>query len=190
MCNFRLTLSMICLCRKMRHKGGRYEFFLLNRSLVCSCPWDRHARRLSLRDDPESHFKEDFTILFHKNLTQSRYFFVYLFSENHLFVAYFASACKVFFKDKSDFYHKDISRVYQKQNLALSWFKPASTLCSKYEWLCEFEKDLKVFRYGFSETIPIFFIGFSANILMFYIQKMNCVSHGFMAVRIDLKNLA
>ena len=117
-------------------------------------------------------------------------FFVYLFSENHLFVAYFAPACKVFFKDKSDFYHKDLSRVYQKQNLALSWFKPASTLCSKYKWWCEFEKDLKVFRYSFSETIAIFFICFSANILMFYIQKMNCTSHECMAVRINLKNLA
>ena len=43
-----------------------------------------------------------------------------------------------------DFYHKDLPRVYQKQNLALSWFKPASTLSSKYECWCEFEKDLKV----------------------------------------------
>ena len=29
LCNFRLTLSMICLYRKIRHKWLRYEFFLL-----------------------------------------------------------------------------------------------------------------------------------------------------------------
>ena len=64
-----------------------------------------------------------------------------------------------------DFYHKDLPRVYQKQNLALSWFKPASTLSSKYECCSEFEKDLKVFRYSFSETIPIFLIRLTANIV-------------------------
>ena len=63
------------------------------------------------------------------------------FSANHLFVASFASKCKPLDKDQSDFYHKDLVRVYQKQNLALSWFKPASTLSSKYECWCEFEKD-------------------------------------------------
>ena len=41
------------------------------------------------------------------------------YSENHLFVAYFTSTCKVLLKDKSDFYHKDLSRVKQRQNLAL-----------------------------------------------------------------------
>ena len=45
---------------------------LQNRSLAFSCPCDRHAGRLSLRDDPESHFKEDCIILFHKNKTESR----------------------------------------------------------------------------------------------------------------------
>ena len=53
--------------------------FLQNRSLLCSCLRDRHARRLSLRDDPESHFKEDCTILFHKNQTLSRYFFLSIY---------------------------------------------------------------------------------------------------------------
>ena len=42
---------------------------LQNRSLVCSCPWDGHARRLPLRDDPKSYFKEDCTILFLNNET-------------------------------------------------------------------------------------------------------------------------
>ena len=111
-----------------------------NRSLRCSCPWDRHVRRLSVRDDPKSHFKEDCTIFFIR-ICQSRFFLVDLFSEKHLSVAYFVSKCKLFDKDESDFYHKDLIR---KQNLALSWFKPASTLSSKYECWCEFEKDLKL----------------------------------------------
>ena len=145
---------------------------LQKRSLVCSCPCDRHARRLPLRDDPKSHFKEDCTVLFHKNKTVEifflvDFFLVDFFSVKRLFVAYFASKCKLFDKDKSDFYHKDLLRVYQKQNLALSlsWFKPASALIWKYEYWCDFEKDLEVFQYSFSETIPIFLIRLCANIV-------------------------
>ena len=114
---------------------------LQNRSLICSCPWDRHVRRLYLRDDP---------ILFH-----TRYFFVDFVSEKHSFVAYFESKCKLLDKDESDFYHKDEVRVYQKQNLALSWFKPASTLSSKYECWCEFEKDLKLLPLSNNERICV-----------------------------------
>ena len=69
---------------------------------------------------------------------------VYFVSEKHLFVAYFGSKCKLLEKDESDFYHEDLVRIYQKQNLVLSWFKPASTLSSNYECWCEFEKDLKL----------------------------------------------
>ena len=47
---------------------------LQNRSLNCSCPWDCHKRRLSLRDDPKSHFKKDCTVLFHKNKTVEIFF--------------------------------------------------------------------------------------------------------------------
>ena len=111
-----------------------------NRSLRCSCPWDRPVRRLSVRDDPKSHFKEDCTIFFHTNKSV-KIFLVDLFSEEHLSVAYFVSKCKLFDKDESDIYHKDLIR---KQNLALSWFNPASTLSSKYKCWCEFEKDLKL----------------------------------------------
>ena len=116
-------------------------------------------------------------------ISQSRYFLV---AEKHLFEASFASKCKLFDKDDSDFYHKDLVRVYQKQNLALSWFKPASTLSSKYECWCEFEKDLKVFRYSFSETIPIFFIRLTANIVNVLHSKdaKKCM------VRINLEKLA
>ena len=53
-------------------------------------------------------------------IRQSRYFLADFVSEKHLFVAYFASKCKLLDKDQSDFYHKDLLRVYQKQNLALS----------------------------------------------------------------------
>ena len=85
-------------------------------------------------------------------ISQSRYFLV---AEKHLFEASFASKCKLFDKDDSDFYHKDLVRVYQKQNLALSWFKPASTLSSKYECWCEFEKDLKLLPLSNNERIAI-----------------------------------
>ena len=164
---------MICLYRKMRRKWVRYSFLLFPVCfrivvLVCSCPWDRHARRLTLRDYPEGHFKEDCTILFHKNKTQSRYFLsIYFLKITYLWRTLRRHARCFFFLKISlhDFCHKDLPRVYQKQNLALSWFKPASTLSSKYECCSEFEKDLKVFRYSFSETIPIFFIRLTANIV-------------------------
>ena len=67
---------------------------LQNRSLVCSCSRDRHARTLSLHDNPKSHFKEDCTILYYKNKTLG-YFFVNFVQE---FVGYFASNCKMFEK--------------------------------------------------------------------------------------------
>ena len=82
----------------MLHKCVRYDFFLSNllqnRSLVCSCSRDRHARSLSLYDDPKSHFKEDCTIFYYKNKTLG------YFSVNfvHEFVGYFASNCKMFEK--------------------------------------------------------------------------------------------
>ena len=90
--------------------------FLQNRSLVCSCPWDHHARRLSLRDDPESHLKEDCIILFHKNQTQSRYFL----SAYHLFVAYFASKCEVFFSKISLIFATKIYQAFIKNRTQLS----------------------------------------------------------------------
>ena len=80
----------------MRHKCVPYDFFLFNllqnRRLVCSSSRDRHARNLSLRDDPKSHFKEDCTILCYKNKTLG------YFSVNfvHEFVGYFASNSKMF----------------------------------------------------------------------------------------------
>ena len=78
-------------------------------------------------------------------ISQSRYFFGrFRFFRSFLFVASIASKCELLNKDQSDFYHKDLVRVYQKQNLALSWFKPASTLTSKCECWCEFEKDLEL----------------------------------------------
>ena len=49
---------------------------LQNRSLNCSCPGDRHVRRLYLRDDPKSHFKEDWTILFDTNKSVGIFFLV------------------------------------------------------------------------------------------------------------------
>ena len=158
---------------------------LQNRSLVCSCPWDRHARRLSLCDDPEVHDKEDCTIYL-RNKTQSRYFWSIYFLKITYLWRTLRRRARCFFKDKSDFYHKDLPGVYKKQNLALSRFKPASTLSSKYECWCEFEKDLKVFRYSFSETIPIFFFRLSASIVNVLHSKdaKKCM------VRINLEKLA
>ena len=75
-------------------------------------------------------------------ISQSGYFFGRF--RFFLFVASFASKYNLLDKDQSDFYHKDLVRVNQKQNLALSWFKPASTSSSKYECWCEFEKDLEL----------------------------------------------
>ena len=119
-------------------------------------------------------------------IRQPRYFLVDFLSEKHLFVAYFASKCKLLDKDESEFYHVDILRVYQKQNLALSRFKPASTLSSKCECWCEFEKDFEVFRYSCSETIPLFCIRLSTNIVNVSLSKvarkfeLKYTSHGGM----------
>ena len=120
-CNLRLTLSMICLYRKMRQKGVRYESFLFPVCFrivvlfavvleivtqgVCLCVT---TPRATSRKIAPFYFIRD------------NYFLVDFVPEKHLFVAYFASKCKLLDKDKSDFYHKDLLRVYQKQNLALS----------------------------------------------------------------------
>ena len=119
-------------------------------------------------------------------IRQSRYFLADFVSEKHLFVAYFASKCKLLDKDESEFYRKDILRVKQKQNLALSRFKPASTLTSKCECWCEFEKDFEVFRYSFSENIPLFCIRLGTNTVNVSHSKvarkfeLKCTSHGGM----------
>ena len=81
--------------------------------------------------------------------SQSGYFFGRF--RFFLFVASFASKCNLLDKDQSDFYHKDLIRVNQKQNLALSWFKPASSSSSKYECWCEFEKDLVAAQKNFKK---------------------------------------
>ena len=148
LCNFRLTLSMIDLCRKMRRVSVCvcYEFFcnlLQNRCLKSSCPWDRHVRRLYLRDDPKSHFKEDRTISFHTNKSVKIFFCSISFLQSTCLLRPLRRNPNRLIK-MSDFYHKDLVKVYQKQNLALSWFKPTSTLSSKYECWCEFEKDLQL----------------------------------------------
>ena len=163
---------MICLYRKMRHKGVRYESFLFPVCFrivvlfavvleivtqgVCLCVTTPRATSRKIAPF---------------NFIRDNYFLVDFVPEKHLFVAYFASKCKLLDKDQSDFYHKDLLRVYQKQNLALSlslslsWFKSASALIWKYECWCEFEKDLEVFQYSFLETIPIFFIPLSADVV-------------------------
>ena len=183
---------MICLYRKMRHKWVRYEFFKFTvcfRSVVLFavvlaivtqgvCLYVTTPRATSRKTAP----------FYFTRIRQSRFFLVDFVSVKHLFVAYFASKCKLFDKDKSDFYHKDLLRVYQKQNLALSlsWFKPASALIWKYEYWCDFEKDLEVFQYSFSETIPIFLIRLCANIVNVLHSKvatkfkLKCTSRGSM----------
>ena len=95
LCNFRLTLSMIDLYRKMRHR--------------CVCVMNSFdlyftPRAISSKTSP----------FYFIRISQSRYFLV---AEKHLFEASFASKCKLFDKDESDIYHKDLIR---KQNLALS----------------------------------------------------------------------
>ena len=135
----------------------------------------------------------------HKNQTRSKYF-VFLFSENHLFVAYFASTCKVFFfKDQSDVYHKELPRVHQKQNLALSLSLDLNQLVLQAQNTsvgATLRKTLRCFDTLFSETIPIFFIRLSANILNVLHSKdaikfkLKCASHECMAVRINLEKLA
>ena len=87
----------------------------------------RHVvRRLYLRDDPKSHFKEDWTILFHTNKSVKIFFWSISFLQITCLLrplrrnAEMQEKCKPLDKDQSDFFHKDFVRVYQKQNLALS----------------------------------------------------------------------
>ena len=104
MCNLRLTLSMICLYRKMRQKGVRYESFLFPVCFrivvlfavvleivtqgVCLCVT---TPRATSRKIAPFYFIRD------------NYFLVDFVPEKHLFVAYFASKCKLLDKDMSDF---------------------------------------------------------------------------------------
>ena len=114
------------------------------------------------------------------SISHSGYFFGrFRFFRFFLFVASFASKCKLLSKDQSDFYHKDLVRVYQKQNLALSLFKPATTLSSKYECWCEFEKDLellplrKILRICMGGSFLIELPSPSTRASVFYVLRMN-----------------
>ena len=191
---------MTCLYRKMRHKWVRYESFLFPVSCriavllavvleivtqgVCLC---MTIPRATARKTAPLYF-------IRIRHSQDIFLCIYFLKITYLWRTLRRHA-RCFFKDQSHVCHKDLPRVYQKQNLALSWFKPASTLSSKYECWCEFEKDLKVFRYSFSETIPIFFIRLSANILNILHSKgtikfkLKCTSHGCKAIRINLEKL-
>ena len=173
----------------------RYDFFLfpvcfrIVVSFAVVVEIVPQGARLSLRDDPELYYKGDCTILFHKNKTQSRDFLsIYFLEITYLWRSLRRHArCFFFLKISLHYFcHKDLPRVYQKQNLALSWFKPASTLSSKCECCSEFEKDLKVFRYSFSETIPIFFIRLTANI----VNVLHSKDAKKYMVRINLEKLA
>ena len=160
---------MICLYRKMRHKWLRYEFF----SLPISCRSIVVLFAVVLEIVTQGVCLCVTTPRATSRKTAPFYFIRIIHNQDNfcLFITYLwltlRRNARFFIKDQSDFCHKDLPRVYEKQNLALSWFKPASTLSWKYECWCEFEKDHKVFRYRFLETIPNVRI-FS----MFYIQKM------------------
>ena len=158
---------------------------LQNRSLNCSCPWDCHARRLYLRDDPKSHFKKDCTVLFRKNKTVEIFFGRFRFWKT-LVRGLLCVEMQTAWQRWVWILPQRYLRVYQKQNLALSRFKKASTLSSKCECWCEFEKDFEVFRYSFPETIPLFCIRLSTNIVNVSHSKvprkfeLKCTSHGGM----------
>ena len=93
-CNLRLTLSMICLYRKMRHKRVRYESFLFPVCFrivvlfavvfeivtqgVCLCVTTPRATSRKIAPF---------------NFIRDNYFLVDFVPEKHLFVAYFASKC-------------------------------------------------------------------------------------------------
>ena len=70
--------------------------------LQLSLRWS--ARRLSLRDDHEGHFKEDCTILFHKLRHSQDIFCLFIFT--YLWRTLRRVARFFFVKDQSDFYHK------------------------------------------------------------------------------------
>ena len=120
---------------------------LQNRSLLCSCPWVRHARRLSLCDDPESHFKEDCTFLLIRIRHGQVIFCLFIFWKSLIFGVLCFDMQGVFLKlvwCLPQRVTKSLSKT-ELSSLSLSWFKPAGTSSSKYECWCNFEKDLKVF---------------------------------------------
>ena len=135
--------------------------------LQLSLRWS--ARRLSLRDDPEGHFKENCTILFYKLRHSQDIFCLFVFWKPLICGVLCVDMQGVFFSLKISLIFT--TKTYQefirnRTQLSLDLNQP------KYECWCEFEKDPKVFPYGCSETIPIFFNRLSANIVNFYIQKM------------------
>ena len=139
---------------------------LQNRSLLCSCPWVRHARRLSLRDDTKSHFNEDCTFLFIR-IRHSQDIFRLLFSENHLFVAYFASTCKVFFGRSVWSLPQRVTKSLSKTELSSLSLDLNQLVLQAQNTIvgATLRKTLRCFDTFFSETIPICFVRLSANIL-------------------------
>ena len=176
MCNLRLTLSMICLYRKMRQKGVRYESFLFPVCFrivvlfavvleivtqgVCLCVT---SPRATSRKIAPFYF------------TRDKYFLVDFVPEKHLFVAYFAWKCKLLYKEKSHFYHKDLLRVYQKQNLALSLSLDLKQILLYYENTSvgtSLRKTLRCFNTVFRRPYRYFSFALVRILSMFYIQKL------------------
>ena len=105
------------------------------------------------------------------------FFLVDFFSVKRLFVAYFASKCKLFDKDKSDFYHKDLLRVYQKQNLALSLslsldLNQLVLYSENMSVGSSLRKTLRCFNTVFRRPYRYFSFALVRILSMFYIQKL------------------
>ena len=97
------------------------------------------------------------------------------------FFAYISLICGVlcvemqcfFFKDKSDVCHKDLPRVYQKQNLALSWFKPVSTSSYKKRVGASLRKTLRCFNTVFWRPYQFFHSPYCKYSQCFTLKRCN-----------------
>ena len=133
---------------------------------------------------PRATSRKTAPFFFRRNKTQSRYFLSIYFLEITYLWRTLRRHARCFLKISLICTTKIYPRVNQKQKLALSWFKPASTLTSKYECWCEFEKDLKVVSIQFfGNHTDIFHSpkcgycqGFTSKHAVKF--KLKCTSHG------------
>ena len=184
---------MICFYHKMRHKWVRYEFSLFTvcfRSVVLFAvvlEIVTQGVRLCVTT-PRATSRKTAPFYFTR-IRQSRYFFTRFRFCKTLVCCLLCVEMQTLWQRWVWFltqrFTEGLSKV-ELSSLSPSWFKPASALIWKYECWCEFEKDLKVFQYSFSETIPIFFIRLCANIVNVLHSKvatkfkLKCTGHGGM----------
>ena len=131
---------------------------------ISSVLWVRHARRLSLRDDTKSHFKEDCTFLFIR-IRHSQDILSCIFWKSLICGVLCVDMQGVFLKISLMFTTKSYKSLSKTELSSLSLDLNQLVLQAQNTSVgATLRKTLRYFATFLSETIPIFFVSLSANI--------------------------